>query len=356
MKLSDILRAGREREASDVHIKVGSPPLFRIFGDLERSDMDPVGTSDTEVILEEMELPELSLEKLQRFRQVDVGYGLPGVGRFRVNIFYQRGSLAFAFRFIPFEIPTIEELHLPPVIGKLAMKERGLVLITGVTGSGKTTTFASMVNIINNSKKKYIITIEDPIEYLHQDKKSAVVQRQVGFDVMSFSDGLRGALREDPDVILVGEMRDRETMRVALEAVETGHLVFSTLHTLNAVETVNRIISAFPMEEQSQIRHQLAGVLEAIISQRLIRKSDGRGMVPAVEIMIATEFVRDAIVDPEKTRNIMHSIEMNRKVYGTQSFDQSLLDLYSQGFITLDDALKYATNPGDLKLKIRGIT
>ncbi len=355
MNLNEILAEGVRQGASDVHLKVGSSPLFRINGDIMKSNLDSLSDSLFDDFIEEMHIDEFLLNKLKDNRQVDIGYGVKGVGRFRVNIFYQRGTLAGIFRFIPFDIPTIQQLHLPNVIKTIALKTRGLILVTGITGSGKSTTLASMVDIINKEKKKHIITIEDPIEYIHNDENSSIVQRQVGYDVMSFSSGLRGALREDPDVILVGEMRDRETMTTAMEAVETGHLVMSTLHTKDATETVNRIISTFDLNQQNQIRLQLSSTIESVISQRLIQRKDGDGMVPAAEIMIATELVREAILDPEKNINIKRSIEMNEDTYGTQTFDKSLMNLYTSGLISLEKAIEFASNPNDFELRVRGI-
>ncbi len=355
MKLSEILIQGVESGSSDIHIKTGSSPMFRIDGEMVKSGFDIIHEKDFNGFIEEMEVDEFLLEKLHKSRQVDIGYGLGGVGRFRVNMFYQRGSLAAIFRFIPFSIPSIEDLNLPRVIETIALKPRGLVLVTGITGSGKSTTLAAMVGLINQQRKKHIITIEDPIEFLHKDINSSIVQRQVGYDTLSFASGLKGALREDPDVILVGEMRDRETIATALEAVETGHLVMSTLHTKDATETINRIIASFDLSQQAQIRLELAGTIEAILSQRLIPKKDGSGMVPAVEIMVATDFVKDAILDAEKSANIKRSIEMNRDTYGTQTFDQSLLELYANDLIELDKAIEFATNPNDFALRARGI-
>ena len=357
MKVDDILRKGvLEKKASDIHIKVGSKPFYRVRGEMIRDESDEVLTlEDFEEFLNSEKVDDFLVEKFHKERQVDLGYGISGVGRFRVNLFYQRGTIAAVFRFIPFEIPSLEDLNLPKVIETIALKPRGLVLVTGVTGSGKSTTLAAMIDIINKRKKKHIITIEDPIEYLHKDINSSVVQRQVGYDVLTFADGLRGALREDPDIILVGEMRDRETIMTALEAVETGHLVMSTLHTKDSVETINRIIASFPLNEQRQVRLQLSATLEAVISQRLLKRKDGKGMVPAVEIMIATELVRDAILDSEKIHNVKRAIELNRDTYGTQTFDQSLLDLYNKGLVDLETAKEYATNPNDFMLKARGI-
>ncbi|WP_025270608.1 type IV pilus twitching motility protein PilT [Hippea sp. KM1] len=356
MRVDEILTRVRDRKASDIHLKVGSKPFFRINGEMIRDEDDePLSLEDFEEFLKSDKIDDFLVEKFRKERQVDIGYGLSGVGRFRVNLFYQRGTPAAIFRFIPFDIPPLESLNLPKVIETIALKPRGLVLVTGVTGSGKSTTLACMVDIINRNRKKHIITIEDPIEYLHKDINSSIVQRQVGYDVLSFADGLRGALREDPDVILVGEMRDRETISTALEAVETGHLVMSTLHTKDAVETINRIIAAFPLNEQRQIRLQLSATIEAVISQRLLKRKDGKGMVPAVEVMITSELVRDAILDAEKIHNIKRSIEINRETYGTQSFDQSLLELYQKGLVSFEEAKEHATNPNDFALKARGI-
>ncbi len=355
MTINDILIRGVENNASDIHLKVGSPPLFRINGDIVKSNFDIVTKEAFEEFVNDMNIDRFLLDKLKSNRQIDIGYGISEIGRFRVNLFYQRGTLAGIFRFIPFKIPSLKELRLPDVIEQIALKPRGLILVTGITGSGKSTTLASMIDIINANKRKHIITIEDPIEFLHKDIRSSIIQRQVGYDTISFASGLRGALREDPDVILVGEMRDRETITTAIEAVETGHLVMSTLHTKDATETINRIIASFDLNKQHQIRIELASTLEAVISQRLIPKKDRNGMVPAVEIMIATEFVREAILDADKSINIKRSIEMNEDTYGTQTFDKSLMELYKAGEISLDKALEFASNPNDFKLKVRGI-
>jgi len=355
MNLDEILKIGVEKGASDIHLKVGSIPLFRINADIVKSELDIITKEDFEAFVVQMNIDKFLLDQLTTNRQVDIGYGVSGVGRFRVNLFHQRGTLAGVFRFIPFAIPSLKELHLPEVIETIAMKPRGLILVTGITGSGKSTTLASMVNIINKNKHKHIITIEDPIEYLHSDINSSVIQRQIGYDAVSFASGLKGALREDPDVILVGEMRDRETITTAIEAVETGHLVMSTLHTKDATETINRIIASFDLNQQHQIRLELSSTIEAVISQRLIPKKDGNGMVPAVEIMIATEFVKEAILDADKSINIKRSIEMNEDTYGTQTFDKSLMELYKAGEISLSKALEFASNPNDFELKVRGI-
>ncbi|WP_035589433.1 type IV pilus twitching motility protein PilT [Hippea jasoniae] len=355
MRFDQILKKAVGMDASDIHLKVGAYPFYRINGEMVKDeDEQRISKEDFDEFLEKG-VDEFLREKFKDNRQIDVGYGLSGIGRFRVNIFFQRGTPGAVFRFIPYDIPSLDELNLPEVIRDIALKPRGLILVTGVTGSGKSTTLASMIDLINKTKKKNIITIEDPIEYLHRDHNSSIVQRQVGYDVLSFADGLRGALREDPDVILVGEMRDRETIATALEAVETGHLVMSTLHTKDATETINRIIAAFPLNEQRQIRLQLSATIEAVISQRLLKRKDGKGRVPAVEIMIATQLVRDAILDAEKMHNIKRSIEINKDTYGTQTFDQSLLELYQKGLVDFEEAKEYATNPNDFALQAKGI-
>ena len=354
MRLNELLIITVRRKASDIHLKVGSPPAFRIGGNIVVSNMSPLTSRDIEGFISEMRLKEGKKERLKRTGQVDVGYSISGVGRFRLNVYYQRDSLAIVGRFIPYNIPSLKELNLPKIVEKIALNQRGLVLVTGVAGSGKSTTLAAMVEIINKNRAVNIITVEDPIEYLFSDNKAIISQRQIGDDVSSFAEGLKGALRQDPNVILVGEMRDRETMHMALEAAETGHLVISTLHTLNATETVNRIISTFPLDQENQIRKQLSTTLTAAICQRLIENIDKTGLVPATEIMIATEYIRTAIADSEKTSNIPRIIEMNR-IYGMQTFDQSLTDLYEGKLISLEKAREYATHPDDFLLKVKGV-
>ncbi|MGB7227437.1 MAG: PilT/PilU family type 4a pilus ATPase, partial [Candidatus Acidiferrales bacterium] len=287
--------------------------------------------------------------------ELDMAYGVAGLGRFRVNVFQQRGNVGMVLRVIPTKIRTIEELNLPPVIDKICEEQRGLVLVTGTTGSGKSTTLAAMIDRINSIRPEHIITIEDPIEYLHRDKKGFINQREVEVDTSTFSTALRAALRQDPDVVLVGEMRDLETISTALLAAETGHMVFSTLHTLDATETIQRIIAVFPPPEQKQIRLQMASTLKAVVSQRLVRKSDGVGRVPAVEVLISTGYIRDCIINPDKTRLIRDALAAGTSQYGMQTFDQSIFDLYTKNLITLDEALIRATNPDEFKLRIQGI-
>ena len=286
---------------------------------------------------------------------MDFAHVVPGVGRFRVNMFLATGEIRAVFRVIPARIPKFEELHLPPVIEKLALAPRGLVLVTGVTGSGKTTTQAAMIDYMNRSRNDHILTIEDPIEFAHEDKKCIISQREIGLDSENFATALRAALREDPDVILVGEMRDAETMEVALHAAETGHLVLSTLHTLNATETVNRIISMFPPHQEGQIRDQLAAVIQGIVSQRLIVRADGKGRVPAIEVLVGTGIVRDCIKDKEKTATIPAVMIQGTSQYGMQTFDQSLLGLYRGEMITYETARDAASNPDDFELKVKGV-
>jgi len=355
MRIDDLLKIAIEMEASDVHLKVGNHPQFRVHGVLAPLPQLPRLTSkDTEDLANQM-MGEYQRARLRADYDLDLAYSLPGFGRFRGSIFLQRGSVAIALRIIPFEIKSFQELLLPEVLGKISTVERGLVLVTGTTGSGKTTTLASMIDHINANRREHIITIEDPIEYLHRDKKSTICQREVGWDVKSFSRGLRAALREDPDIILVGEMRDMETMETALTAAETGHLVLSTLHTVDAVESVNRIISVFPPHQQRQVRTQLASILCSVISMRLIPKKDGKGRVPAVEVMIATPFISECILDRDKTPQIRDAIAAGGSQYGMQTFDQSIYRLYEQGHVSFEQGLRYTTSPDNFKLRVQGI-
>jgi twitching motility protein PilT len=300
----------------------------------------------------------MSNRQKQKFKdnlEIDIAYSVPGLGRFRCNVFQQRGTVGLVLRVIPVKILTVRELGLPVVLEKIASEQRGLILCTGTTGSGKSTSLAAMIDYINSQRTEHIITIEDPIEFLHRDKKSIVNQREVEVDTRSFAAALRSALRQDPDVILVGEMRDYETIETAITAAETGHLVLSTLHTLDATETINRIISVFPPHQQKQIRLQLSGVLKAVISMRLVPRADGHGRVPAVEVMIATPFIRDCIINKDKTKLIHEAIAAGVSQYGMQTFDQSIFQLYKKELITYDEALRRASNPDEFKLKIQGI-
>jgi twitching motility protein PilT len=355
MDINELLRKAHASEASDLHIKVGSPPILRIYGDLAPLTTEKKISHEDAMKIAHSVMTPSQAEVFKRKSDIDLAYSVPGLGRFRCNIFMQRGTVGLVFRVIPVRIPTIEELNLPEVIKKLAMDQRGLILVTGTTGSGKSTTLAAMIDLINANRTEHIMTIEDPIEYLHRDKKSIVNQREIGGDTESFSKALRQALRQDPDIILVGEMRDFETIQTSLVAAETGHLVLSTLHTIDATETVNRIIAVFPPYQHKQVRMQLSSVLRGIISMRLVPKSDGKGRVPAVEVLIATETIKDCILDPDKTKLIADVIEQGTIHYGMQTFDQSLLFLYKSGFITYEEALKRATKPDDFILKIKGI-
>jgi twitching motility protein PilT len=356
VQLNDLLKVAVAAGASDLHLKVGSYPIMRINGALViASEEKRLERGDTEAIANELLTPEHQ-EKFRRVQEVDLAYGVPGLGRFRCNVFQQRGTVGMVLRVIPFRIRTIEELGLPPVLTRVADETRGLVLVTGTTGSGKSTTLAAMIDHINSTRSSHIMTVEDPIEYLHRDYQSIVNQREVAVDTTSFSQALRSALRQDPDVILVGEMRDFETIETALLAAETGHLVLSTLHTLDATETINRIITVFPPHQQRQVRIQLATVLRAAISQRLMPRADGLGRVPAVEVMVSTPFIRDCILDKDKTSGIHGAIAAGTSQYGMQTFDQSIFGLYQQGFVTLEEALRWASNIDEFKLKVQGIS
>jgi twitching motility protein PilT len=341
-----------EMEGSDLHLKVPSCPIIRCHGKLEPiPDTEPLRPEDTERTLFHMLTDENKLESFRSEREVDFSYSVPGVARFRVNAFVQRGSVSIVCRAIPFQIKTSEELLLPEVIDQIAEEERGLILLTGTTGSGKSTTLAAMINHINSNHAKHIVTIEDPVEFLHRDKLSIINQREVGEDTASFARALRRVLRQDPDVILVGEMRDEETVRTALSAAETGHLVLSTIHTVDAAESVNRIIDFFPQSEQRQARAMLAGTLKAVVSQRLVPTPDRLGRVATCEILRMTGRVRDMIINPDETGRLPEVI-YEGAYYGMQTFDQALLAHVQAGRVAMDDALKAATHPHDFKLLV----
>ncbi|MCC7126691.1 MAG: type IV pilus twitching motility protein PilT [Acidobacteria bacterium] len=356
MHVNDLLKLAVEQGASDLHLKVGTYPMARVHGRLVRVTQDK--KLDHEDLVE-MAASIMSATQRQRFKdaqEIDLAYSVPGLGRFRCNVFQQRGTIGMVLRVIPFKIKSIDELQLPEVLKRIAEDERGLVLVTGTTGSGKSTTLAGMIDHINNTRSSHVITIEDPIEYLHRDLEAIITQREIGVDTRSFAYALRSALRQDPDVVLVGEMRDMETIETALHAAETGHLVFSTLHTLDATETINRIISVFPPHQQKQIRLQLAVVLRAAVAMRLIPRADGKGRVPALEVLVATPFIKDCIIDKEKTHLIQGAIAQGTSQYGMQTFDQSIFSLYSQELITYDEALRWASNVDEFKLKVQGIS
>lgn len=355
MDIDELLKIAIERDASDLHLKAGNYPIIRIHGGLEPLTQYPKLTPRDTFELSEQITNDYQKQKLKSDLDLDLAYSLPGFGRFRGSIYHQRGTIALVLRIIPLEIKQIKELNLPEILESIALEQRGLVLVTGTTGTGKTTTLAAMINHINTHRRENIITIEDPIEYLHRDKKSSISQREVGVDVTSFSRGLRASLREDPDVILVGEMRDLDTIETALLAAETGHLVLSTVHTLDAPETINRIISIFPPHHQRQIRFQLSSILKAVISMRLIPTKDGLSRVPAVEIMINTPYIQECIHDQEKTILIRDAIQAGVSQYGMQTFDQSIYNLYQQGLISYEQGMRYSSSPDNFKLRVMGI-
>ena len=356
MELNDILAVALRGSASDIHLKAGLPPMFRVNGALVPLKDAPRLPPEEIAAMALSIMNSTQKEKFRQASELDLAYGVPGLGRFRVNVFQQRGILGAVFRVIPLKILTVDQLGLPKVLEQIAMEPRGLVLVTGTTGSGKSTTLAAMIDHINSNRTAHILTIEDPIEFLVRDKRSIVNQREIGVDTNSFAVALRSALRQDPDVILVGEMRDLETIEIALTAAETGHLVMSTLHTLDAMETVNRIISVFPPYHQRQIRTQLSGIIKGVISQRLVPKADGKGRVPAVEVMIGTARIKESIDDPLKTKQLHDVIAQGVVSYGMQTFDQSLMHLYSRKLISYEEALRQCSNPDDFALKISGIS
>jgi twitching motility protein PilT len=356
MNIDDLLRTAVAKGASDLHLKVGAYPMVRVAGALVPINEEKRIDSNDAQAMGSMVMSPMQREKFNEQQEIDLAYSVAGLGRFRCNVFQQRGTMGMVLRVIPTRILTVEDLLLPPVLRKIADEERGLVLVTGTTGSGKTTTLAAMIDHINSSRCSHVMTVEDPIEFLHRDNRSIVNQREVAVDTRSFAQALRGALRQDPDVILVGEMRDFETIDTGLLAAETGHLVFSTLHTLDATETINRIIAVFPPHQQKQVRLQLAAVLKAVISQRLIPRADRTGRVPAVEVLVATPFIRDCIIDKEKAHLIEGAIAAGTSQYGMQTFDQSIFGLFQQGLISYEEALRWATNIDEFKLKVQGIS
>jgi twitching motility protein PilT len=356
VQLNDLLTIAVERGASDLHLKVGSRPMLRLGGRLVAVEDAGVLALHDVVGASAAIMSDAQRQKFEDAHELDLAYSVPGVGRFRCNVFQQLGAIGLVFRVIPTAIRTIDELALPPVLKRIAEEERGLVLVTGTTGSGKSTTLAALIDHINRHRAAHVITVEDPVEFLHHDRSSLVNQREVPVDTPSFAHALRSALRQDPDVILVGEMRDYETVETGLLAAETGHLVFSTLHTLDATETINRIIVVFPPHQQKQIRLQLASVLKAVISQRLLPCIDGHRRVPAVEVMISTPFIRDCIVDKDKTHLIAESIAAGTSQYGMQTFDQSIFGLFEHGLVSYEEALRWASRADEFKLKVQGIS
>jgi twitching motility protein PilT len=355
IKIDDLLVTATAHFASDLHLKVGSFPVMRIGGELhpiaEAPRLAPEDTLDMAFSI----MSNRQKQKLKEFSEVDIAYSVSGLGRFRANIFQQRGSVSIVLRVIPDQTKNAAQLGLPSVLDKICEERRGLILVTGATGSGKSTTLAAMIDRINSIRSGHIVTIEDPIEFLHRDKKAFVTQREVDVDTRSFAEALRGALRQDPDVILVGEMRDLETIETALTAAETGHLVLSTLHTLDATETITRIVSSFPSHQQKSVRIQLAGIIKAVISMRLVRAAKGSGRVPAVEVMVSTGLIRDYIINEEKTYLIREAIANGASQYQMQTFDQSLFALLQSRRITLEEAVHNATNPDEFKMRVSGI-
>ena len=343
-----------QRGGSDLHLKVGRPPTIRVAGDLSQLTISPLKPEELKALAEQI-MTSRQVKEFAEHKEADFAIGVPGIGRFRTNVFQQRGTLAFVFRAIPYEVKTVEQLQLPKVLEAIALKPRGLVLVTGVTGSGKSTTLAALVQHVNQNRSCNIITIEDPIEFLHRDGVANISQREVGSDTLSFDAALRHVLRQDPDVILIGEIRDRSTLDTAMKAADTGHLVFSTLHTTDATQTINRIISFFPPHEHDGVRNLLATALEAVVSLRLVPTKDGNARVPASEILINTAAVRDNIRDAEKSLNIPQLIKDGTVQYGMQSFDQSLMDWYQQDVISYEGALFYSTNPSEFALRVSGI-
>ncbi|HEX3085573.1 MAG TPA: type IV pilus twitching motility protein PilT [Pyrinomonadaceae bacterium] len=356
VKLDELLVTATAHFASDLHLKVGSCPVMRIGGELHTVADAPRLSPDDTLDMAFSIMSNRQKQKLKENSEVDIAYSVGGLGRFRANIFQQRGSVSMVLRVIPDHTKSAAQLGLPPVIDRVCDERRGLILVTGATGSGKSTTLAAMIDRINATRSGHIVTIEDPIEFLHRDKKAFVTQREVEVDTRSFAEALRGALRQDPDVILVGEMRDLETIETALTAAETGHLVLSTLHTLDATETITRIVSSFPSHQQKSIRIQLAGILKAVISMRLVRAGKGSGRVPAVEVLVSTGLIRDYIINEEKTYLIREAIANGASQYAMQTFDQSLFALLQQGRITLEEAIHNATNADEFKLLVSGIT
>jgi twitching motility protein PilT len=355
MSLKNMLAEVLAKKASDLHLRVGVKPTIRVDGTLLSLECESLSQEDMEEVMKQI-LSEEQKERFLKKNEIDLALSISKMGRFRINFYRQRGTIGVAIRTVHTLVPSFEELNLPKVIKKLAENRRGMIILTGTTGSGKSTTLASMIEHINSNRAENILTIEDPIEYIFKDRKSILCQREVGGDTESFVTALRHAFRQDPDVILIGEIRDFETMSIALTAADTGHLVLTTLHTLNAIETINRIISFFPPHQHQQIRLLLAATLKAIVCQRLLPRSDGPGRIPAVEVLVSTTSVREYTIDPMKTPLIIELIESGNIQYGMQSFDQSIMHLYKDGFISYEEAIQQCSNPDDFELRVKGIT
>jgi twitching motility protein PilT len=343
-----------QRGASDLHLKVGRPPTLRLHGELTPLDMPALRPEDLKVLAEQLMTPR-QVKEFTDNKECDFAIGVPGIGRFRCNVYQQRGSLCYAMRAIPYQARTLEELNLPKVLGDIALRPRGLVLVTGITGSGKSTALAAMIQHLNEQRHANVITIEDPIEFLHRDINCHINQREVGTDTATFAQALRRVLRQDPDVILIGEIRDLETLDTALQAADTGHLVFSTLHTTDATQTINRVLSFYPPHQQAEVRFSLASALQAVVSMRLVPRSDKPGRIPACEVLINTQTVRDQIRDMDKTLNIPDLIREGTVQYGMQSFDQSIMAWYTQGIISYESAVFFATSPSEFALRVQGV-
>jgi twitching motility protein PilT len=354
MNIKSLLEKMIEMGASDLHIKPGIPPVVRVNGKLQRTNFTAPTPKEMEEVARKVLTP-LQREKFESTREVDFAFGVTGLARFRANFYVQRSSIAMVFRHVPVTIQTFDELGLPSILRDLSLRPRGLILVTGTVGSGKSTTMAAMIQAINQTMNASIITIEDPIEFLHRDDKSIINQREVGSDTASFNEALRHILRQDPNVIMIGEIRDVETMEIALKAADTGHLVLSTLHTIDAPQTINRIISFFPPHHHQEVRYLLASTLQGVVSQRLIRSADGATRVPAVEVLVTTGTVRDCIINPDKTALLHQVMREGVTTHSMQTFDQALMQLYQDGTITLDDALRASSKPHELTLRLKGI-
>ncbi|MGH7648562.1 MAG: type IV pilus twitching motility protein PilT [Gemmatimonadaceae bacterium] len=349
-----VLQRMIQQNGSDLHLKVGRPPVLRVNGDLSSLDVPPLRPEELKSLAEQIMTPK-QVKEFAELKEADFAIGVPGIGRFRVNVYQQRGTIAYALRSVPYQVRTIEELNLPQVISDISLRPRGLVLVTGITGSGKSTALAAMIQHINEKRHANVITVEDPIEFLHRDINSSINQREVGADTGSFAAALRRVLRQDPDVILIGEIRDIETLEVALKAADTGHLVFSTLHTTDATQTISRVLSFYAPHQQNEVRFMLASALSAVVSLRLVPRADKPGRVPACEILINTAAVRDQIRDMTKSLNIPDLIKEGTVQYGMQSFDQSLMQWYKRGAISYESAMFFATNPSEFALRVQGV-
>ena len=354
MRIKQLLEQVVQMGASDLHVKAGIPPTVRVHGKLQQLGFPAPTPKDTEETAKQILTPS-QRETFEKTREIDFAFGVTGLARFRANFYVQRNTIAMVFRHVPVTIRSVEELNLPAVIGELALRPRGLILVTGTVGSGKSTTLAAMVKMINQTMNASIITIEDPIEFLHRDEKSIVNQREVGSDTVSYHEALRHILRQDPDVILIGEIRDQETMEIALKAADTGHLVLSTLHTGDATQTVSRVITFFPPHQHQEIRYLLAATIQAVVCQRLLPRADSTGMVPAVEVMLTTGSIRECIINPEKTPLIAQFIREGVVQHKMQAFDQSLMQLYQSGMVTFEEALHASSNPHELVMRLKGI-